>query len=266
MSSTPQSPQTGQDIPVPGEQTAQLPQAPAFPNMEGTQPAAQAVDPQQLAQMLQQLTAQMNQLQSRLDNTELTNEELQSQLSRVEAQNKTLEDKNKQLEDMAASKGTETGALMDAIKELVSEVKRDDKDKSKDVQLVDTKGIGRPFVLSNPQQQFPVWRTRVENFISSAFPGADLVMDWCAEQGESQLEIKMPEVEDKFGPHATDPNLIVADLAQINHQLRNVLLYITDGETYEIVDRTAKGDGFNAWRQVTHRWDPMSAQRRRMTL
>eukprot|EP00959_Pyramimonas_sp_CCMP1952_P122523 2561562-Pyramimonas_sp.AAC.1 len=68
--------------------------------------------------------------------------------------------------------------------------------------LVDTKGLGRPKVFSNKEDEFQNWSQKVESFFSGVFPEAERLLEWSADQGG---EVDLDAVRDEFGELQDDP-------------------------------------------------------------
>eukprot|EP00435_Cladocopium_sp_Y103_P049824 s1304_g15.t1 len=141
--------------------------------------------------------------------------------------------------------------------------KRDDRGRKL---LVDTKGLGKPEMFNNEETTFRRWSRSICNLTVGVF-GKEFqdVLDYCLDREEP---VDFGEVELKFGyEEETDPDGI-RGLADKCDQLYRVLSSLTSGESEDLVVGCAslKSSGFEAWRRLNRRWDPVTAGRKRNIL
>ena len=125
--------------------------------------------------------------------------------------------------------------------------------------MVDTKGIGKPERFNNEEHTFRKRVRSVTNLVVSIF-GKEFgkVLDWCLDQDGSD-DITVDEVEAAHG----EPDG-VSGLPDIGDQLFRLLSSLTHGETEDLV--IGCSNGFEAWRRIHRRRDPLTAGRKRNIL
>ena len=158
------------------------------------------------------------------------------------------------------SRNDNMGQLANAIENLA---KRGDQRP----QLVDTKGLGKPSSFGTGTEQallrtFPVWQRKMANFITAVYPGAREVLDWAATH-ERELTDKM--LDRAYGTRADDFDQL-ADLNHIAQQIYVVLVQYTEEEEANDIASNAVGRGFEAWRKLARRYDPLTGGRMRNLL
>ncbi|CAK0855964.1 unnamed protein product [Prorocentrum cordatum] len=152
------------------------------------------------------------------------------------------------------------GGMADAVA-AIRELARAQADRSRPT-LVDTRGLGRPKVFSNKEDDFQNWSQKVESFFSGVFPEAERLLEWSADQGG---EVELDAVRDEFGELQDDPERRVEQLEAITHQLFTALIQLTEGESLNIV-KNSKKNPYEAWRRLQKRFDPATGGRKRNLL
>ncbi|CAK0851674.1 unnamed protein product [Prorocentrum cordatum] len=119
--------------------------------------------------------------------------------------------------------------------------------------LVDTKGIGKPQPLRG--DNWPSFCFKYMNFISSMYPTARDLHEWAQSHEDT---IRVIEEAKQIDP----------DAERIQNQLYTVLAQLVEGESEEIVRNceSHKYRGFESWRRLVRRWDPMNLGRKRSIL
>ena len=132
--------------------------------------------------------------------------------------------------------------------------------------LVDTRRIGRPSNFGSGEEKsleksFPMWQRKMQNYIISVFPDLREPLEWAA---MTAVPITHQLVDQRFGSEA-DLTDQVTDLEDKMHQVFAVLMQVTGGEANDIVCNSS-GMGLEAWRKLTHRWNPVTGSRFRNLL
>ena len=123
--------------------------------------------------------------------------------------------------------------------------------------LIDTKGIGRPEVFSNDDSHFRRWARSVVNLTTAIFGSSfQSILEWVVDQDE---EITVEKVEEEHGGE-----LGMAGLDDKGDQLFRLLSSLTTHESEDLVINAK--NGYEAWRRLNRRWDPLTAGRKRNIL
>ena len=123
--------------------------------------------------------------------------------------------------------------------------------------LIDTKGIGRPEVFSNDDSHFRRWARSVVNLTTAIFGSSfQSILEWVVDQDE---EITVERVEEEHGGE-----LGMAGLDDKGDQLFRLLSSLTTHESEDLVINAK--NGYEAWRRLNRRWDPLTAGRKRNIL
>eukprot|EP00434_Breviolum_minutum_P042976 symbB.v1.2.038276.t1/scaffold5896.1/size48089/1 len=195
------------------------------------------MDPQQVQEManaLQQLQTRVNQLAT--ENEALRNQHLGMQ------------------------------AMAESIGELAKNLGKKDDKKDRRL-LVDTKGLGKPEMFNNDELGFRRWSRTICNLTVGVF-GKEFqdVLEFCLDRDDP---VDMTELVTKFGiDPEIDPEAGIPGLEDKCDQLYRVLSSLTSGESEDLVVGCANLDasGYEAWRRLNRRWDPVTAGRKRNIL
>ena len=193
-------------------------------------------------------------------------QELQAQVQQLQAENVSLKTGQQSLQqENEALRAQQTGvaemvkSLGDLAKSLESKSERKDRRL-----LVDTKGLGKPETFNNDEQSFRRWARTVCNLTVGVF-GKEFqdVLDYCLDLEDA---VDFTTLETKFGDDL-DPDGIPR-LDDKCDQLYRVLSSLTTGESEDLVVGCANlaASGFEAWRRLNRRWDPVRAGRKRNIL
>ena len=128
--------------------------------------------------------------------------------------------------------------------------------------LFDTKGLGKPKVFEEKEAKFSTWSRKFENFIVGHF-GEPMraVLQWAQ---ESDAPIDKGDWDLSFGSGTGDDE--VEDLDYKISQIHIVLVDLTEEESNDLVVGAGDGNGLEAWRKLSRRWDPASGGRKRALL
>ena len=175
---------------------------------------------------------------------------LTQQLAAMQQELLSLREQNQRLEQ--TQQGME--ALAVSVAELAKGLQKTEKPKM----LFDTKALGKPDKFDSTEDGFRRWARQVTNMVCSVF-GAEYedVLTWVVEQ---ENEVSNSDVDLQFG---ADP-APVAGIAEASNQLYRLLQHLCTGEAEGIVLNAASG--YEAWRRLSRRFDPLSAGRKRNLL
>ena len=182
--------------------------------------------------------------------------ELMRRIDRLTAENQTLHQQVGALAQQQAARemGPELVHRLEGLPAALAEVlARGGAGKGHGRSLVDGRGIGRPPTFDNKEASFVTWTRKVENYAASVYSVARRVLPWAAEGVDA---ITLDDVALEFEGEA-------ADYAEFSEQLYGCLLALTDAESFDLVANSPSGSGFEAWRRLHRRWDPLTAGRAR---
>ena len=193
-------------------------------------------------------------------------QELQAQVQQLQAENVSLKTGQQVLQqenELLKAQQTGFSEMAKSIGDLAQtlETKSERKDRRL---LVDTKDLGKPETFNNDEQSFRRWARTVCNLTVGVFgQGFQDVLDYCLDLEDA---VDFGILETKFGDDL-DPDGIPS-LDDKCDQLYRVLSSVTTGESEDLVVGCANLDasGFEAWRRLNHRWDPVTAGRKRNIL
>ena len=144
--------------------------------------------------------------------------------------------------------------------EELKELMRRDKPKPT---LVDTKGILKPQIFQNDESKFKGFRMKLKTYVQAVFPEAHGAFDW-AEDQDKDAPITRAKIQSFFVEG--DALDFIEDIWTLDSQLHVVLQALTEGESHELTERAENRSGLDAWRRITHRFDPTTVGRRRNLL
>ena len=128
--------------------------------------------------------------------------------------------------------------------------------------LTDMQGVGKPYVFKSVEAEFYVWSCKIESYMLSIYPTLEAPLTWSIDvMGEITREM----IDLSFG---TGADLVdqVDELEDKCTQVRSLLHYYTDGESFDIVNAVPSWNGLEAWRRLTRRYNPFTGGRRRNIL
>ena len=106
--------------------------------------------------------------------------------------------------------------------------------------LIDTKGLGRPLPLKNPEQEFVAWARRTENFVASVFPGAREVLAWAVELDPATAASANTVAA------SDDLDMEESTAQELSEQLYTVLMSLVEGESFDIIVGAGSGEGLES--------------------
>ena len=129
--------------------------------------------------------------------------------------------------------------------------------------LIDQKGIGRPDKYNGKDfDAFLPWSVKTSGFISGVYSEFKEALVWAQ---EFEKEIEDDDIGKAYGMEADDVDRI-EDLQQKEQQLYTALLALTEDDAWDIVHNAGDGRGFEAWRRLHARYDPLTSGRKRNLL
>ena len=178
---------------------------------------------------------------------------MQAQMAQLAEENRLL----RQTQLQQSAQQTEALSRLPALMEQLTLAQSRPAQRS----LVDTRGIGKPQVFRDDESSFTVWRKKTEGYILSTFPDLREPLEWAMDRAEAITW----EVQDaNYGASADDSE--IEGFEDLTRQLHTLLSWITDGESFDIVNATESWNGLEAWRKLSRRWDPATAGRKRNLL
>ena len=144
---------------------------------------------------------------------------------------------------------TVASSVADALKEGLKSIKGSGENRN----VVDTKGIGKPFTFTSEECKFQEWGQRVENYFVAIHGEAMRPMfEWAGEQDQT-IDSDLSELAD---PESTPLEEVPEELRELNTQLYHLLVNLTSGESFELVNHSdLRGNGAEAWRIFMKRYD-----------
>ena len=118
--------------------------------------------------------------------------------------------------------------------------------------LVDTRGLGKPPLVKEPESDFVSWARRTENFVVSVHPGARDVLTWAVER-ESTTEANA----------ATVVVMLLDTVRMLADQMYTVLMTLVEGASLDILVGSGSGEGPEDWRRLHKCWDSLTTGRAR---
>jgi len=206
-------------------------------------------------EQLLSLQAQMTALMAEMNQQSQRSGQMAMDLTQLRQENVTL----RQGQETAGQHAAALQALGDVVQELKGLVKK----QGGTTTLVDAKGLGRPQTFSNDQEKYLKWNRGVENYIVGIF-GEEFrgVLEWAL---GCDAEIKEEDWQQAYGEGADDLDTI-ENLEHKVNQVYQALHALTEDESQDIVIGAGAGNGLEAWRKLGRRWDPVVAGRKRALL
>ena len=123
--------------------------------------------------------------------------------------------------------------------------------------LVDVRGLGKPPIFSNSEEEYMMWSRKVESYVGGVFPACRPVLQFISEQ---QAPVDLPDIAIAI------TGTTEAELRSFSEQLHACLMALTTNESFNITIGSGSGEGIEAWRRLSRRWDPLTAGRARTLL
>ena len=137
--------------------------------------------------------------------------------------------------------------------ELADSLKKDDKK----LTLIDNRGIGKPDKFGGKDGEgFLRWKIKLESFIYSIFPEMEKALTWAEDE---ENPVSMARAQTAFVVGTADA---VDNLSDKSSQVYAALQNLLEGEPFMIIRNTDKGNGIEAWRRLTRRYDPSTGAKK----
>ena len=219
-----------------------------------------------LARQLQQQNLLMQQMSEQLRRSDEERQELQqrlvSQEQRLQAMAQAQSFQAQQPQAAAAST-MPMEAIVAALQAQSEGIAKLLNSADRRPTLIDTKGLGKPHNFNGKEtDKFLPWSIKTRNYVLGVFPELRPVLEWAEERDAA---IQQADIDEAFG-HAADDLERVPDIEVLNGQLYTVLTQLTEGEPFDITRNAGEGQGFEAWRRITRRYDPSTGGRKRNLL
>ena len=104
-------------------------------------------------------------------------------------------------------------------------------------------------------ENFLRWKIKLESFIYSIFPEMEKVLAWAEDE---ENVVSMARAQTAFGTGTADAVDSLSDKSSQVYALQNLL----EGEPFMIIRNTDKGNGIEAWRRLTRRYDPSTGAKK----
>ena len=122
--------------------------------------------------------------------------------------------------------------------------------------LIDIKAVGKPTVFEGKDEKFHGWRFKTRNFVNGIFAESRQVLTYVetlvGEVNLAELGTRFPECQSM--------------LADLNRQLYTLMCSLVENDPLVIVENTPDGQGLEAWRRLSKRYDPFTGGRKRSLL
>ena len=189
---------------------------------------------------------------------------LQAQQQEIGTQLTFLSQENETLRQERTASWGQLPELVAAMR-LQAEASQAQAQRVQRVQLVDTRGIGRPSTFSGKEEDFRAWAAKTESFVISVFGESfRQVFEWAAERSEP---IEQDDWMTAFGTtNGHDEENGIQGITDLVQQLHAALSQLTDGESFDITQNSGAGNGLEAWRRLHRRYDPATGGRKRVLL
>ena len=212
---------------------------------------------------MEQMMAAITQMQQQLQQQAAANTNLQQQVQQQQAQLQGLTQQNQQLQAGSLASFQALATLPDLIQSLKEQLERNPK--AERGQLVDAKGIGKPYVFQNDDDKFRTWAAKAESFMVGALGEKwRKAFEWAV---ESDTVITVSGADDVWGSGADDGSgLDETEFKNAVGQIYTALTQLTDGESFDLVRGAGPGNGLESWRKLHRRFDPATGGRKRNLL
>ena len=181
---------------------------------------------------------QLRAVLARQDALEQRNTALEAELVRVRTES------NQQGQAFGTQLAAQLAALPDALARAVQP--------KQSKHLVDMKGLGRPKDFNNVEAEFVMWARRLQNYIAGVYPFARELLAQAAESDEATGAEHLDTQQS---------DTTTTEIDELDNQLYTCLLSLTQGESADLVVGAGEGEGFEAWRKLHPRWDPLTISR-----
>ena len=190
--------------------------------------------------------------------TQLRDELTQSFQNELAARDARLQEVAQQNQTLLAERQEMLASLRDLPENLKNAMKEGSQ-QAVDRGLIDTKGLGKPYVFTDEDAKFRHWAIKVEDFIIGKY-GDEFrqVLEWAI---DFEGNMTYQDLSDAFGDNA-DYSDQIEEIQEKNSQIFILLRNLTEQESFDIIDGVDHGFGLKAWQKLHLRWDPTTGGRR----
>ena len=126
--------------------------------------------------------------------------------------------------------------------------------------MADTRGQGKLERLTGKDGEWQMWPRKFENYFAARHAGADLALEWAADQRDPTAE---ETIEERFGAKAGE----VARITDVDSECCVLcLMQFMGGESVYVVSNVPRGRGLEASRRFSRRWGPATGGKRKNLL
>ena len=204
---------------------------------------------------------QLNEVLARLQRLEQDNQRLGAELNASRAETQQVTQALQQQQQQQPGPGLGQG-LAAEIARAMRDVHEEERRERGHVGLIDAKGLNKPgtFGGDKDEDKFIQWARKTSNFIASAYRDAREMLGLVTDMED------VVTYEELMGDDVENPRFGRPRLEEIDDQLYVVLSALTTDEAFNIVVSSGEGAGFEAWRRLQRRFDPITAGRKRSLL
>jgi hypothetical protein len=127
--------------------------------------------------------------------------------------------------------------------------------------MVDNRGIGKPFSFRGEEGKYHEWKTKLVAYLKVTNPRAPGWLRWATTQTEA---VREDDLEIMF--QNTDAYAELGDMKQFSTKLHAILVSITEGDAFRIVDSARDCNGLESYRLLTKRYEPKNPGTKRALL
>ena len=148
--------------------------------------------------------------------------------------------------------------VQQAIQQLPQQLAEAVRDNRPQRLLVDNRGLGKPGMFSNRDEDFLTWTRKTANYVSSVFPNSKTIMGLAADAAAG------PGIAVDTAALAEEALDIEPEEAmELDRQLYAALMTLTEGDGFDVVIGSGDGRGLDAWRRLHKRYDPLTQNKSR---
>eukprot|EP00438_Fugacium_kawagutii_P008184 Skav214678 [mRNA] locus=scaffold923:680348:681763:+ [translate_table: standard] len=190
-----------------------------------------------------------------------TLQQLQQEVARLRQREMEMTQTIQQLAAPTSPTGSVGGGgalaeLIGAQRELITALKSKEQ-----VKLVDNKGLGKPEKFDGNAERFLSWKIKTSSYLGSVRKDLREVLVWAE---ENDYAITNDMVDKAYGLQADEIDRI-ENIEDLRKEVWDALLMLTEKEPFDII-LNANECGFEGWRRLNRRYDPLTGGRKRALL
>ena len=124
--------------------------------------------------------------------------------------------------------------------------------------LVDNRGLGKPGMFTNREEDFLTWTRKTSNYVASVFPNSKTILGLAA---DAAAGAGAPVDALQLADEAAD--IGHEEARELDGQLYTALMTLTEGDGFDVVIGSGDGHGLDAWRRLHKRYDPLTQNKSR---